>query len=1046
MNSKVPDLSWLENPEVFAVNREKAHSDHRFYETPEAMEAGEAEGGIMGLRQSLNGTWKFACAVCPGQRREDFYKMDADLEGMDDIQVPGHIQTQGYDKRQYINTMYPWDGHSELRPPRIDWEYNPVASYVKEFDLNKELAGKRIFVSFQGVETAFYVWLNGEFVGYSEDTFTPSEFEVTALVKETGNRLAVEVYKRSSASWIEDQDFFRFSGIFREVYLYGIPEIHVRDLFVKADLVMDKAGQPKAAAWTMPFGRSAMKKGKLGVEMEVLGGPCQIKLSLFDPQGRLVHEAEAKADKEGQAEAWAELPEVMPWSAEDPVLYRLVVTVADKDGQTVEVIPQAVGFRHFELRDKIMYLNGKRIVFRGVNRHEFNIHRGRAVTKEDMMWDIRFMKQHNLNAVRTCHYPNQTLWYELCDKYGLYMIDEANLESHGSWMKMGAVEPSWNVPGSLPEWKECVVDRAKSMVERDKNHPAILIWSCGNESFAGEDIAAMSRFFKERDPSRVVHYEGVFWNRNFEDISDMESQMYTKPQDVVKYLENDPKKPFVLCEYTHAMGNSLGGMKEYTDLEDKYPMYQGGFIWDYMDQALVRQDADGKEVLGYGGDFTDRPTDYNFCGNGIVYGTREPSPKAQEVKYLYQNLDITPEISWGHSGRMKVSVKIRNKNLFVDTSHAEFVCQILKNGEPVEETKFQAAAKAGETKEVQVSVSVTKEPGEYVCQVSAVLKEGTLWAEKGHEIAFGECVNQVENAGDQEKNQAGPLKVIHGDVNLGVKGENFSVLFSRADGGIVSLRYGKKEWIAGKPPMPTYWRATTDNDRGNGFNVASAAWLAADQLWWYNNSQIQVEETKDKVTVTYTYGIPVVPATETKVVYEVTADGKILVKAHYFGKQGLPGLPLFGMRFRFLSDVDSFTYYGRGPEENYPDRANGARLGIFAGTPEGNVSHYLKPQECGGRTQVRWLKVADREGQGLKFTAAGEPFYMNVLPYTAQELESALHREELSTPPRYTIVSILGAQRGVGGDDSWGAPVHEKYEISGEKDAWVEFVIEGTEK
>lgn len=1046
MNSKVPDLSWLENPEVYAVNREKAHSDHRFYETPEAMEAGEAEGGTMGLRQSLNGTWKFAYAVCPGQRREDFYKMDADLEGMDDIQVPGHIQTQGYDKRQYINTMYPWDGHSELRPPHIDWEYNPVASYVKEFDLNKELAGKRIFVSFQGVETAFYVWLNGEFVGYSEDTFTPSEFEVTALVKETGNRLAVEVYKRSSASWIEDQDFFRFSGIFREVYLYGIPEIHVRDLFVKADLVMDKAGQPKAAVWTMPFGRSAMKKGKLGVEMEVLGGPCQIKLSLFDPQGRMVHETEVKADKEGQAEAWAELPEVMPWSAEDPALYRLVVTVADKDGQTVEVIPQAVGFRHFELRDKIMYLNGKRIVFRGVNRHEFNIHRGRAVTKEDMMWDIRFMKQHNLNAVRTCHYPNQTLWYELCDKYGLYMIDEANLESHGSWMKMGAVEPSWNVPGSLPEWKECVVDRAKSMVERDKNHPAILIWSCGNESFAGEDIAAMSRFFKERDPSRVVHYEGVFWNRNFEDISDMESQMYTKPQDVVKYLENDPKKPFILCEYTHAMGNSLGGMKEYTDLEDKYPMYQGAFIWDYMDQALVRQDVDGKEVLGYGGDFTDRPTDYNFCGNGIVYGTREPSPKAQEVKYLYQNLDIRPEISWGHSGRMKVSVKIRNKNLFVDTSHAEFVCQILKNGEPVEETKFQAAAKAGETKEVQVSVSVTKEPGEYVCQVSAVLKEGTLWAEKGHEIAFGECVNQVENAGEQEKNQAGPLKVIHGDVNLGVKGENFSVLFSRADGGIVSLRYGKKEWIAGKPPMPTYWRATTDNDRGNGFNVASAAWLAADQLWWYNNSQIQVEETKDKVTVTYTYGIPVVPATETKVVYEVTADGKILVKAHYFGKQGLPGLPLFGMRFRFLSDVDSFTYYGRGPEENYPDRANGARLGIFAGTPEGNVSHYLKPQECGGRTQVRWLKVADREGRGLKFTAAGEPFYMNVLPYTAQELETALHREELSTPPRYTIVSILGAQRGVGGDDSWGAPVHEKYEISGEKDAWVEFVIEGTEK
>ncbi len=1077
MNSAVPDLTWLEDPEVYAVNREKAHSDHRFYESPEAMEAGEAKGGAMGLRQSLDGTWKFAFAVCPDQRKKDFYKTDFDLGTMGEIQVPGHIQTQGYDKRQYINTMYPWDGHSELRPPHIDWEYNPVASYVKEFDLKKELMGKRVFVSFQGVETAFYVWLNGEFVGYSEDTFTPSEFELTGLVKESGNRLAVEVYKRSSASWIEDQDFFRFSGIFREVYLYGIPQIHVRDLFVKADLVMDGNGQPGAAGsgpaadgqpemapWSGSCGKSAMKKGKLQVELELSGQSgavpdCRIKLSLWDPRGRLVREMETEAAGQGKTTAVMELPAVMPWSGEDPALYRLCVTVLDSRGQVVEVIPQTVGFRHFELRDKIMYLNGERIIFRGINRHEFNVRRGRAVTKEDMMWDIRFMKRHNINAVRTCHYPNQTLWYELCDRYGLYMIDEANLESHGSWQKMGTCDPSWNVPGSLPQWKNCVVDRAMSMVERDKNHPAILIWSCGNEAYAGENIAAMSRYFQERDPSRIVHYEGVFWNREFEHISQVESQMYTKPQDVIKYLENDPKKPFILCEYTHAMGNSLGGMKKYTDLEDRYDMYQGAFIWDYMDQALARQDLDGSEVLGYGGDFTDRPTDYNFCGNGIVYGTREPSPKAQEVKYLYQNLSIIPEIRWDKDGCMRAEADIRNKNLFVDTSHVEFVCQILKDGEPVAETLLQAAVAAGETRKMAIPVSVKREPGEYICQVSAVLREGNLWADKGHEVAFGECVSKAETDGASAADggasgvsnggtlgtagQELSMKVIHGDVNLGVKGKDFSVLFSRADGGIVSLRYGGKEWIAGKAPMPTYWRAATDNDRGNGFNVKSAMWLGADQLWQYNNTQIQVEEEPDKVTVTYTYGLPVVPATETKVVYEVTADGKIRVKAHYFGKEGLPGLPLFGMRFRFLSDVNAFTYYGRGPEENYPDRANGARLGIFAGTPEGNLSRYLLPQECGGRTGVRWLKVADRQGFGLKFTAAEKPFYMNVLPYTAEELENALHREELPTPPHYTIVSILGAVRGVGGDDSWGAPVHEEYEISGEKDARVEFVIQG---
>ena len=1074
MNSRVPDLAWLENPEIFEINREKAHSDHRFYESAESMKDGERNGGQMGLRQSLNGTWKFACAQCPDKREKEFYKESFDLSGMEEIQVPGHIQTQGYDKKQYINTMYPWDGHSELRPPHIDWEYNPVASYVKEFDLKEELDQKRVFVSFQGVETAFYVWLNGEFVGFSEDTFTPSEFELTKYIKKTGNRLAVEVYKRSSASWIEDQDFFRFSGIFREVYLYGIPKLHVRDIFVKADLAMGSDGQPlegdkeaitgaasqEAQRENRPFDAAGMKRGKLKAELELVCSQaagldsCQVKAALEDAQGNVVWDMAAVSAENGKAVFCGELPGVHPWSAESPYLYTLVLTVLDGSGQTAEVIAQTVGFRHFEMRDRIMYLNGKRIVFKGINRHEFNIRRGRAVTREDMMWDIRFMKQHNINAVRTCHYPNQTLWYELCDRYGLYMIDEANLESHGSWQKMGVCEPSWNVPGSLPQWRECVVDRARSMLERDKNHPAILIWSCGNEAYAGEDILAMSQFFKDRDPSRLVHYEGVFWNREFERISDMESQMYTKPQDVEKYLANDPEKPFILCEYSHAMGNSLGGMKKYTDLARRYPMYQGGFIWDYMDQALVREDVDGKEVLGYGGDFTDRPTDYNFCGNGIVYGTREPSPKAQEVKFLYQSLVIKPMIQWEKQENgffMQVSVNIENENLFTDTGNYDFICRILKDGEAAGETVFQAAVAAGESGNICVPVSVCREEGEYVCQVSAVLKEDASWASKGHETAFGECVSHVKEENREpwaksewkDKDHRIPsLKVVHGDINLGVKGGNFSVLFSRQDGGIVSLRYDGKEWIT-TPPMPTYWRATTDNDKGNGFSVESAMWFAADQFRHYKNTQMEVEEEEDKVIVTFTYGLTVVPATETKVAYTVTADGKIRVNAHYFGKQGLPGLPLFGMRFRFRSDVDTFTYYGFGPEENYIDRANGARLGIFSGTPMDNVSRYLVPQECGNRTGVRWLAVADRQGHQLRFTAEKKPFDMNVLPYTAQELECALHREELSTPPRYTIVSVLGAQRGVGGDDSWGAPVHKEFELSGENDAWISFVIEG---
>uniref|UniRef100_UPI003FF090AB beta-galactosidase domain 4-containing protein n=1 Tax=Candidatus Ventrimonas sp. TaxID=3048889 RepID=UPI003FF090AB len=469
--------------------------------------------------------------------------------------------------------------------------------------------------------------------------------------------------------------------------------------------------------------------------------------------------------------------------------------------------------------------------------------------------------------------------------------------------------------------------------------------------------------------------------------------------------------------------------------------------------------------MGYGGDFTDRPTDYNFCGNGIVYGNRTPSPKAAEAKALYQNLKLTPEAG---------QVLVKNENLFTDTSDREFVYRILKNGNQVYETRFDAVVKEGEEKRVPVDLpeefrnlqavsrSLTGDRAvqdEYVYQVSALLKEDTLWAEKGFETDFGETLESEASglvscpgkAGREELSikseeipltaKEEPLTVIHGDVNLGVKGRGFSVLFSRTEGGIVSLRYGEKEWIA-RAPMPTYWRASTDNDRGNHFAADSAAWMAADQFCRYDNTRIQIEESENQVTVTYRYGVLVHPETETRVTYTVGADGKIQTSVHFCGKTGLPQLPLFGMRFRLLPDADRFSYYGYGPEESYPDRKHGVRLGIFYGTPEGNMASYLIPQECGNRSGVRWMKVLDSQGNGLKFTAAGRPLDMNVLPYTALELEQALHEEELPVSHN-TIVTVLGAQRGVGGDDSWGAPVHRAYEISGEKDIDFHFVIEG---
>ncbi len=1094
MKEKTWTLDWLEDPRVFQVNRLHAHSDHCFYEN-------KPQAGEWDLRLSLNGTWKFAYAENPGLRQADFYQEDYDDFGFGEIQVPGHIQLQGYDKCQYINTMYPWDGHDELRPPHISKTYNPVGSYVKEFTIPEEWEGKRTFISFQGVETAFYVWCNGQFVGYSEDAFTPSEFELTPYLKPV-NRLAVEVYKRSSASWIEDQDFFRFSGVFREVYLYAVPDFHVWDVFVKAGLTDDyTAGTLEvelkwsvSERWVSALERQAAEEGIREEEWSVAQNPygAVLEAQLLDAEGNLVltFPGGEKRYRGNGAAAWSLLsgksadgktleggiPGIRPWSADSPDLYTLMITVTDGfTGKRIETVTQKVGFRRFEMKDGVMCLNGKRIIFKGINRHEFDLRRGRAVTEEDMLWDIRFMKRHNINAVRTCHYPNQSRWYELCDRYGIYLMDEANLESHGSWQKMGACEPSWNVPGSLPEWKECVVDRARSMLERDKNHPSVLIWSCGNESYAGEDILAMSEFFHKRDSSRLVHYEGVFWNREFDRISDMESRMYAKPAEVEAYLQSNPQKPYLSCEYMHAMGNSLGGMKKYTDLE-RYDQYQGGFIWDYIDQSLVKIDCDGREIHGYGGDFTDRPTDYQFCGNGIVYCDRTVSPKAQEVKYLYQDLKLSADRS---------KVVIRNESRFADTSRYQFWYQLVREGRLVYEAEFSADVPAMEERTFfleelgiqvrpQKSGTSNKEDGcEYTYRVRALLKEAALWAEAGYEVAFGETTELVEAGrrseavlesapGTGSGRRAAGLRIVRGDVNFGVHGDDFTVLFSRQEGGIVSLCYDGREWIT-RPPVPVFWRATTDNDRGNRFSVSSHVWMGAGMFYGYQNTDAVIDEERDSegrclaVSVSYTYHLTVSPETAVKVTYRVTPEGRIRAAAHYFGRKGLPELPAFGMRFRLPGRMKAFSWYGYGPEECYIDRMEGAKLGVYTSSPEDNVSPYLMPQECGSRTGCRWLTVEDHKGHGLRFTAVEavsvpEPeedgqkrtrasFQASVLPYTAEELELAAHWDELA-PAQYTNVCLYSDMRGVGGDDSWGAPVYPEYCVSGEEDHELIFVIE----
>ena len=626
------DMKWLDNPEVFKVNQLEPHSDHCYY-----LDYSDMKKEKNPLLQSLNGQWEFAYSKNVMERPVDFYKETFDASGFDKIMVPGHIELAGYDKIRYINTMYPWEGKEYHRGAYSmeatgaeegmfsEAQYNPVGSYIKYIDLDKNMCGKRIHICFEGVEEAMYLWLNGQFIGYAEDSFTPSEFNLTPYIKEKGNVLAVQVHKMSTAAFLEDQDFFRFFGIFRNVTLKAIPDVHLEDVWFKPVLNQDN------------------ESGSVSVSMKVSATDSQNVTAGFilkDREENILVEKSLQLNKENnhlEGTICVDLESVKLWDNHNPYLYHAYVELKAEDGSLAEVIPYDIGFRRIEIIDKVVYLNGKRLVITGVNRHEWNARTGRCIGIEDMKADISCMLRNNINSVRTCHYPDQIPWYYMCDDAGIYVMAETNLESHGSFQKLGAIEPSCNVPGSIPQWRDAVLERAKNNFETFKNHTSILFWSLGNESYAGDDIEAMNVYFAEKKDGRLVHYESSYYNRAYEDtISDFETRMYAKPEDVEEYLNNSPKKPYILCEFMHDMGNSMGGLGSYMKLIDKYDMYHGGFIWDFIDQAIMVKDSvTGKDVLRYGGDFDDKPSDYEFSANGIVFADRKEKPAMQEVRYYY---------------------------------------------------------------------------------------------------------------------------------------------------------------------------------------------------------------------------------------------------------------------------------------------------------------------------------------------------------------------------------------------------------------------------
>ncbi len=1004
---------WLEDPTIFAVNREVAHSAHNFYTNLAKAE----QFAPMDLIQSLNGNWHFLYAKKPGDVPSGFYQKDFPVQAWDSMIVPGHIALNGYDKPQYANVVFPWDGDYDYLPGDITKDDDPTACYVKDFFISPALCGKKTYICFDGVEVAFAVWINGQFVGYSEDSFTPSEFEITPYLAEGVNRIAVEVWKRTTASWLEDQDFWRFFGIFRDVYLYATPMCHVKDVCIRT--LLDDAYQ----------------NADLTVDLKLdLGEKATVTCQLTDDKGTLIVQT---TPVDGQETLNLSMPVSHPklWSAEEPNLYTLYILLKNEKGELIEVVPEKVGFRRFELIHNIMCLNGKRIVFHGVNRHEFDCHRGRSVTHEDMMWDIRFLKQNNFNAVRTSHYPNNKEWYRLCDEYGIYLIAENNMETHGTWQRITNNTRYTPIPCDEPQWLDAIIDRANNMVQSFKNHPSILIWSCGNESFGGKDIYQMSQFIKKTDPTRLVHYEGVSFGDSRYDTrypasSDMESRMYDHVENIRKYLDHNPAKPFILCEYLHAMGNSCGNMDEYAALEDEYPMYQGGFIWDYIDQAILKKDRYGKEFMAYGGDFGDRPTEYNFCGNGIVYADRVPSPKMQEVKYFYQDVRLFPE---------KGAIRVENRKAFTDTDMYQIRYTLLKDGVLVFSGEAFVNVAPGQSETVPISLPDMKEGGEYCLQASLQLKADTMWARAGHELAFGETIWQVSKEPLVE--QYANMRVVRGDDNIGVHGDLFSVRFGIHHAGIVSLIYGKNEYIT-MPPKPVYYRAATDNDAGYGYPLQDAAWFGSDLF--QKCVDFSVKEQTDCVTISYTYKAAIAETLNTTVSYTVYPNGKIDVTMHYPGVSHMPSLPLFGWGMRVDADYQNLTYYGKGPDENYRDRNCGARLGIFKTTAVQNMSHYLVPQECGNRTGVRWATVTNHCGEGLTFRMGDAPFELGFIPYTAYELQNAAHPYELP-PVHYSCIRILAGQMGVGGDDSWASPVHKQHLIDSEKPITFHFTIESAQ-
>lgn len=992
-----PNVShdW-ENEEITEINKLPARSDYFPYESLELAMNGDKSASERYM--SLDGKWKFNWVQKPADRPKDFYKETFSDSEWKLIDVPGNWERLGYGVPHYLDVDYPFPAN----PPYIPNDYNPVGSYRKIFDLPLSWNENDVIIQFGAVRSAFYLWVNGQKVGYSQGSKLPAEFDITSFVQPGKNLVAIEVYRWSDGSYLEDQDMWRLSGIDRSVFVYTRPKFHITDHTVLAGLDEN------------------YENGILNIEAEVEGGSGSLEVRLMDGK-KVITNLKSQISKSKIAILNTQISNPRQWTAETPNLYTLTLELKDTLGNTIEVYSQKIGFRNAEIKDGNFKINGQTVMIKGVNRHEHDPVTGHVVDEASMIKDIQLMKQFNINAVRASHYPNATRWYELCDEYGLYVVDEANIESHG----MEIQNPEVTLANQL-SWQKAHLDRVQRMFERDKNFTSIVTWSLGNEAGYGINFEATYDWLKAQDQSRPVQYE-MGQNTNY---SDIQAPMYHSIERIVEYAEKHTDKPLILCEYAHAMGNSVGNLQDYWDAIEKYKELQGGFIWDWVDQGLLETSEDGEEYFAYGGDYPHAPvkSDSNFCINGLVQANREINPHIWEVKKVYQNIKIKAvDLNDG-------MFTVQNKYDFTNLDQFNFSWELKDDDEviasgdlptldvaPHEESKFQIS-------------NLKFEPSgrEQILTISAQTKLVTALVSAGHEVAWDQFVIPANGSFvDTNATSLKSLGLIDNESNLIVGNSDFEIIFSKANGQIESWKVAGKEMII-SGLEPDFWRAPVDNDLGNGMPARNGVWHYAGKNQINKKLEVVMSEPNE-VVIQSNFVLPDANESRYATVYTLRANGSVHVKNQFEPVGDLPDLPRFGMKIVLQPEFDHMTWFGKGPHETYWDKNTGAKIDTYRGTVWEQYHPYVRPQEFGNKSSVRWASLTNSEGIGLK--VVGD----SLLNVRAMNLELVdidhtprpspnRHTTDIKKKPLVTW-NIDHLQMGVGGDTSWGRRVHKEYTI-----------------